>query len=37
MLIFCLLQALAGTITNAPQPQESAASRMQDLRALLSE
>lgn len=37
MLTFCLLQALAGTITNAPQPHETAATRMQDLQALLSE
>jgi hypothetical protein len=38
MMLTCdLLQALAGTIANAPSAHEAAAARMQDLHALLSE
>ena len=37
LLTSYLLQALAGTISNAPSPQEAAAARMQDLQALLRE
>jgi hypothetical protein len=35
--IVIYLQALAGTIANAPSPHEAAAARIQDLQALLRE